>query len=78
MFQVGKATLEIFDPAYAKSVDQIEVGEHVTGQIRFAFEFPNAEQAMERPLQFGATLVHPPVLIPWNDLNVRLRSPEGL
>jgi catechol 2,3-dioxygenase-like lactoylglutathione lyase family enzyme len=78
MFWAGRATLEIFDPAYAASVDQIEVGERVSGQIRFAFEVPDVHIALERALKNGATLVHEPVLTPWNDLNARLQSPDGL
>ncbi len=78
IFRAGRATLEIFDPAYANAVDQIEVGERVSGQIRFAFKVPDIKRAIERALQYGATLEHEPVLTPWNDLNVRLRSPEGL
>jgi catechol 2,3-dioxygenase-like lactoylglutathione lyase family enzyme len=78
LFWAGKASLEIFDPDYAANVDQIEVGERVSGQIRFAFEVPDVREAMERALKYGATLVHEPVLTPWQDLNVRLRSPEGL
>ena len=74
----GTASLEIFDPDYAASVDQIEVGERVSGQIRFAFEVPDVQVAIERALQYGALLVHEPVLTPWQDVNVRLRSPEGL
>ena len=74
----GTASLEIFDPDYAASVDQIEVGERVSGQIRFAFEVPDVQVAIERALQYGALLVHEPVLTSWQDVNVRLRSPEGL
>lgn len=78
IFFAGEAALEIFDEAYAAGVDQIEAGERMSGQIRFAFEVPDIQAAMERALQYGATLVHAPVLTPWQDLNVRLRSPEGL
>ena len=78
LFWAGQASLEVFDPDYAANVDQIEVGERVSGQIRFAFEVPDVQAAMERALQFGATLVHEPILTPWQDLNVRLRSPDGL
>ena len=78
MFLAGRATLEIFDPDYAASVDQLEVGERVSGQIRFAFEVSDVHAALERALQYGAELVHEPVLTPWNDLNARVRSPEGL
>jgi catechol 2,3-dioxygenase-like lactoylglutathione lyase family enzyme len=78
MFRAGRGTLEIFDPDYAANVDQLEVGYRVSGQIRFAFEVPDVQVAMQRALDYGATLVHEPILTPWNDLNVRLRSPEGL
>jgi len=78
MFWAGRATLEIFDPQYAAGVDQIEVGERVSGQIRFAFQVEDVQRAMERALEHGATLVHEPVLTPWNDLNVRIQSPDGL
>ena len=78
LFWAGRAALEIFDQKYAEGVDNIEVGERVSGQIRFAFEVPDVRAAMERALRYGATLVHEPVLTPWNDLNVRLRSPDGL
>lgn len=78
MFGAEQASLEIFDPDYATGVDQIEVGERVSGQIRFAFEVADVRATMARALQYGATLVHEPVLTPWGDLNVRLRSPEGL
>ncbi|MEZ4594351.1 MAG: VOC family protein [Chloroflexota bacterium] len=78
LFGAGAASLEIFDPEYAAGVDQIEVGERVSGQIRFAFEVPDVWAAVARALQHGATLVHEPILTPWGDLNARLRSPEGL
>ncbi len=78
IFHSGRATLEIFDPAHAATVDQIEVGRQVSGQIRFAFEVDDVHQAVERALQYGATLIHEPTLTPWNDLNARLQSPEGL
>lgn len=78
LFGAGEAALEIFDPAYAASVDQIEAGERVSGQIRFAFEVPDIHAALNRAVEHGAMLVHEPVLTPWQDLNVRLRSPEGL
>jgi catechol 2,3-dioxygenase-like lactoylglutathione lyase family enzyme len=78
LFWAGEASLEIFDPDYAAGIDQIEVGKRVSGQIRFAFEVPDVRAAMKRALKYGATLVHEPVLTPWHDLNVRLRSPEGL
>lgn len=78
IFGAGQATLEIFDPAHAASVDQIEVGQRLSGQIRFAFEVPDVHTALQRALRYGAILVHEPVLTPWNHLNARIQSPEGL
>ncbi len=78
IFYAGRGTLEVFDPAHAASVDALEVGETVSGQIRFAFEVSDVRAALERALQYGSTLVHEPVLTPWNHLNARVKSPEGL
>lgn len=78
LFAAGRATLEVFDPTHAEAVDLLEVGAPVSGVIRFAFEVPDVHQAVERALAYGATLVHEPVLTPWNDLNARLQSPDGL
>jgi lactoylglutathione lyase len=78
IFGAGRATLEIFDPAHAAAVDQLEVGQRVSGQIRFAFEVPDVHAALKRALDYGATLVHEPVMTPWRDLNARVQSPEGL
>jgi len=77
MFLAGRASLEIFDPDYAAGVDQLEVGERVSGRIRFAFQVNDVHAAVERALAHGATLVHEPKLTPWNDLNARIQSPEG-
>ena len=78
VFWAGRAALEIFDQDYARSVDEIEVGESVSGQIRFVFAVEDIHATVERALKYGAKLVHEPILTPWNDLNARLLSPEGL
>jgi predicted enzyme related to lactoylglutathione lyase len=78
ILNMGKATLEIFDETQAETIDQIEVGQRVSGQIRFALQVPDLEAAMERLLANGATLVHAPVVTPWGDYNVRLQDPDGM
>lgn len=78
IFAAGRATLEGFDERQAKSVDQIEVGQRVSGPVRFAFEVPDVHAALERALQHGAELVHEPVLTPWKDLNARIEGPDGM
>jgi methylmalonyl-CoA/ethylmalonyl-CoA epimerase len=78
MLEMGKATLELFDERHAEVIDQLEVERRVSGAIRLALEVPDAQAAMERLLAKGATLVHPPVLTPWGDYNVRLQDPDGM
>lgn len=78
MFHAGRAALEVFDPSYAASVDEIEVGRRVSGQVRFCFEVADIHAAVARAQEYGAVLEHEPMLTPWNDLNARLRSPDGL
>lgn len=78
IFYAGRGTLEVFDPAHAQAVDELEVGRSVSGMIRFAFEVADVQVALQRALAYGATLVHEPVRTPWNHLNARVQSPDGL
>ena len=78
ILNMGNATLEIFDETQAETIDQIEAGQRVSGQIRFAFQVPDLQAAMERLLANGATLVQEPVVTPWGDYNVRLQDPDGM
>ncbi len=78
VLELGKATLEIFDEAQAEMVDELEAGQRVSGPIRFALQVPDLKAAMERLLAHGATLVHPPIMTPWGDYNVRLQDPDGM
>lgn len=78
ILNMGSATLEIFDETQAQTIDQLEAGQRVSGQIRFALQVPELKAAMERLLAHGATLVHPPIITPWGDYNVRLEDPDGM
>ena len=78
ILEMGKATLEIFDEIQAQTIDQIEAEQRISGQVRFALEVPDLKAAMERLLEHGATLVHPPIITPWGDYNVRLQDPDGM
>ncbi|NJC97348.1 MAG: glyoxalase [Anaerolineales bacterium] len=78
ILDMGNATLELFDEAQAETIDQIETGKRVSGQIRFALQVPDLKAAMDRLLAHGATLVHSPVTTPWGDHNVRLQDPDGM
>ena len=78
MLEMGQASLEIFDAGYDQYIDELEAGKRLSGRIRFALQVPDLQAAMERLLANGATLVHPPVVTPWGDYNVRLQGPDGL
>ena len=78
ILELGRATLEIFDDAQAEAIDALEVGQRVSGPFRFALQMPDLSAALERLLAHGATLVHPPVMTPWGDLNARVQDPDGL
>lgn len=78
ILNMGKATLEIFDEAQAETIDRIEAGKRVSGQVRFALQVPDLIAAMERLLDHGATLVHPPVVTPWGNHNVRMQDSDGM
>ena len=78
VLNMGNATLELFDEAQAQTIDQLEAEKRISGQIRFALQVPDLNAAMERLLAHSATLVHPPVMTPWGDYNVRLQDPDGM
>lgn len=78
IFEMGRATLEIFDEAHAATVDQIEAGQRTSGTIRFALRVPDLPAAIERLVAKGAILLHEPVLTPWRHHNARLQAPDGM
>lgn len=78
LLEMGKATLELFDEAQAAAIDGLEVGQRVSGQVRFALQVPDVRAAVEKLLAHGAVLVHEPVVTPWGELNARMQDPDGL
>jgi catechol 2,3-dioxygenase-like lactoylglutathione lyase family enzyme len=78
VLDMGKATLEVFNEKQAQTIDQIEVGRRISGQIRFALRVPDLDAAMKRLLAYGATVVHAPVITPWGDKTVRFQDPDGM
>ena len=78
ILDAGRATLELSDVAHAEHIDRLEVGRRVAGQIRVAFQVPDALEATNRLLAGGATLIAAPVETPWKSLNARLEAPAGL
>jgi lactoylglutathione lyase len=78
ILSVKSATLELFDKAQAETVDTIEAGKRVSGQIRFALHVDDVEKISGELKKAGATIVNTPVQTPWGDTNQRLQTPDGL
>lgn len=78
IYDMGRGTLEILDERSAATVDHLEVGERVSGQIRFALQVADVDAVVARAVAKGATLVHAPIVTPWKHKNARLQSPDGL
>src|SRR5215467_13037499 len=78
LLDAGRATLELFDERQAESVDRIEAGRRVSGQVRFALEAEDVDATSERLVAAGATAEVRPVVPPWGGRNVRLRTPDGV
>jgi lactoylglutathione lyase len=78
LLDAGRATIEIADAAQAEFIDEVEVGRRVAGKIRIAFEISGAEAMTRRLGAAGAEIIAEPTRTPWNSLNARLTSPDGL
>ncbi len=74
----GRATLELFDAAQQAAVDDLEVGRQVAPRIRVAFEVDDGPGTATRLVDAGAIEVAPPTVTPWNSVNARLDTPDGL
>ena len=78
VLDAGRATLELFDAGQKAAVDDLEVGRQVAPRIRVAFEVDDGPSATRRLVAAGASEVAPPTLTPWNSVNARLDTPDGL
>jgi catechol 2,3-dioxygenase-like lactoylglutathione lyase family enzyme len=78
LLDAGHATLELFDDAQAAMVDDLEVGERVSGNVRFALQVPDSEATARRLVGAGARAVAPAVDTPWGDRNARVAAPDGM
>ena len=78
ILDVGRATLELSNPAQVEMIDRLEVGHRVSPHVRVAVEVPDAAGATRALVDAGARLVAPPTRTPWDSLNARLEGPAGL
>ena len=78
IFEAGRATLEISNPAQVEMIDRVEVGRPLSPKLRVAFEVNDAAAATERLREAGAEVLGAPAETPWRSLNARLVGPGGL
>jgi lactoylglutathione lyase len=78
ILEMGRATLEIANPAQVEMIDDVEVGSRVAPALRVAFQVVDADAVTEELVSGGAELVAAPTVTPWNSLNARLEAPGAL
>lgn len=78
ILDVGRATLEISNPAQVELIDRVEVGRRVSPHLRVAFEVADAVAVTDELAAGGAEVVAPPTRTPWDSLNARLEGPGGI
>ena len=78
VLQVGRATLELSNPAQVEMIDRVEVGRRVSPRLRVAFEVADADGVTRELVDAGAELIAEPTRTPWDSLNSRLAAPAGL
>ncbi len=74
----GRATLELLSITMAETIDRIEAGKRVSGDVRLALEVEDSAAEGQRLAEAGAEPVGGPVETPWGDTNVRVRAPDGM
>jgi len=78
ILDMGRATLEIANPAQVAMIDDVEVGRRVSPRLRVAFEVTDARGVTGDLVQGGAELIAAPTVTPWQSLNSRLSAPANL
>lgn len=78
LLDAGHAMLELFDEAQAAMVDDLEVGQRVSGKVRFALRVGDADATATSLVEAGATPVADAVETPWGDRNARVEAPDGM
>jgi lactoylglutathione lyase len=78
ILDVGRATLELSNPAQVAMIDDVEVGRRVSPRMRVAFEVADAPGVTTQLAAGGAEIIADPTLTPWQSINARLSAPAGL
>jgi lactoylglutathione lyase len=78
ILDMGRATLELSNPAQVAMIDAVEVGRRISPRFRVAFEVTDARAVTNDLVDAGADLLAPPTPTPWRSLNSRLSAPANL
>ena len=78
ILDMGRATLELSNPAQVAMIDDVEVGRRVSPRLRVAFEVADAASVTGELVDRGAELIAEPTVTPWRSLNSRLAAPADL
>ena len=78
ILDMGRATLEIANPAQVAMIDDVEVGRRVSPRLRVAFEVTDANGVTGDLVRGGAEVLAEPTVTPWRSLNSRLSAPADL
>ncbi|HTE69423.1 MAG TPA: VOC family protein [Actinomycetes bacterium] len=78
ILDMGRATLELANPAQVAMIDAVEVGRRVSPRLRVAFEVTDADGVTGDLVEGGAELIAGPTVTPWQSLNSRLSAPAEL
>jgi lactoylglutathione lyase len=78
ILDMGRATLELANPAQVALIDAVEVGRRVSPRLRVAFEVTDADGVTGDLVEGGAELIAGPTVTPWQSLNSRLSAPADL
>jgi predicted enzyme related to lactoylglutathione lyase len=78
ILDMGRATLELANPAQVAMIDAVEVGRRVSPRLRVAFEVTDADGVTGDLVEGGAELIAGPTVTPWQPPNSRLSAPADL
>jgi NAD(P)-dependent dehydrogenase (short-subunit alcohol dehydrogenase family)/uncharacterized glyoxalase superfamily protein PhnB len=78
ILDVGRATLELSNPAQVAMIDDVEVGRRVAPRLRVAFEVADVDSATRALADAGAVVIADPTVTPWRSRNARLHGPAEL
>jgi catechol 2,3-dioxygenase-like lactoylglutathione lyase family enzyme len=78
ILDMGRATLELSNPAQVAMIDDVEVGRRIGPRLRVAFEVTDTRAVTNDLVDAGADLLAPPTLTPWRSLNSRISAPANL